>query len=61
MRTFTSRAAHLRGDTVVVTVRLPRPIVEFIDGHQTEELRNRSDFLQHWAAIGCLLTEREEE
>jgi Arc/MetJ-type ribon-helix-helix transcriptional regulator len=34
-------------------VRLPEAIVAFIDSHlDYDEFANRSDFLQHWAAVG---------
>jgi hypothetical protein len=33
-------------------VRLPNPVVEFIDTHLDKTIRNRSEFLQHWAQVG---------
>jgi Arc/MetJ-type ribon-helix-helix transcriptional regulator len=57
---YTNRAAHWRGDTVVVTVRLPRPVVEFMDNHFSDDLRNRSEVLQHATAQWAMLSEMEE-
>lgn len=61
MKVFTNRSARWKGETVPVTVRLPRPVVDFIDTHHTDNLTNRSDFLQHWAAVGAMLTEARED
>jgi Arc/MetJ-type ribon-helix-helix transcriptional regulator len=55
---YTNRATGHRGGTVVVTVRLPAPVVEFIDAHLDDELRNRGEVLQHAVAAWCI--EKEE-
>lgn len=60
MRAFTNRAAGIRGDTIPVTVRLPRPVVEFIDGHLSADLANRSEWLQHSAAVMCMVVEARD-
>ena len=58
---FTSRAAKWRGSTTPCTVRLPDPVVEFIDAHlDTKNLRNRSEFLQHWATVGTMVMSNPE-
>jgi len=43
-----------------VTVRLPGPVVDYIDAHMTEQIHNRSEFLQHWAMVGMLVSQNEE-
>jgi Arc/MetJ-type ribon-helix-helix transcriptional regulator len=43
---FSNRAQEWKGETVVCTVRLARPLVDFIDDHLSEELKNRSEVLQ---------------
>lgn len=52
MRSYTNRAAHVRGSTTSVTVRLPDEIVAYIDTHFGDDIANRSEFLQHWAQVG---------
>ena len=56
-RSYTNRALSWRGDTTSVTVRLPNPVVEFIDTHLDKTIRNRSEFLQHWAEYGRRVAE----
>lgn len=55
MKSFTNRAQKWRGDTTSVTVRLPNPVVGFMDAVDHEVIRNRSEFLQHWAAVGTMV------
>jgi len=43
-----------------VTVRLPGPVVDYIDAHMTEQIHNRSEFLQHWAMVGMKVSENAE-
>lgn len=57
---FTNRSMGWRGDNVVVTVRVPRPVVEFIDSHLDDYIRNRSEFLQMWAAFGAMYEEAHD-
>jgi hypothetical protein len=58
-RRFTNRCVDWHGETVVVTVRLPRPVVDSIDDHLGQpDLRTRSDALQDASAIWCLMEER---
>jgi hypothetical protein len=61
VRLFTNRAAGVRGGTIPVTVRLPANVVEFMDAHLDENLRTRSDWLQHSVALYSILVEREEQ
>ena len=56
MKSFTNRAARWRGNTTSVTVRLPDPVVEFMDSHVDLVFRNRSEFLQHWATVGMMVS-----
>lgn len=45
-----------------MTVRIPRPLADFIDSQVdgTGQIRNRSEYLQHWAAVGQLIDENAE-
>jgi hypothetical protein len=61
MEPLTNRALRWRGDTTSVTVRLPNPVVEFIDTHLDKTIRNRSEYLQHWAQVGMRGEEAEVE
>jgi hypothetical protein len=52
---YTNRAIKWKGDTTSVTVRLPAPVVEYMDSIPDPTLRNRSEFLQHWAVVGMVV------
>jgi hypothetical protein len=54
-RSFTNRATKWRGSTTSVTVRLADPVLAFIDSHFDRTIRNRSEFLQHWAAVATMV------
>lgn len=53
MRRFTNKAANWRGDTIIFTVRIPKPVADEIDARIGQEgLPNRSaiaqDALAQW-------------
>lgn len=52
---FTNRQTGLAGGSVVST-RLPKPVLAYIDAHLDDDRRNRSDFLCD-AAIRLVLAE----
>jgi hypothetical protein len=52
---YTNRAIKWKGDSTSVTVRLPAPVVEYMDTIPDPTLRNRSEFLQHWAMVGMVV------
>lgn len=59
MRWLTNKAARYEGETVVVSVRLMRPVVDVIDEALGQPgLGTRSDFLQHWATVGAMIEQR---
>jgi hypothetical protein len=58
-RRFSNRAAGWKGETTICTVRLPSPVVEFIDGCLGESLQSRSECLQEAAFLWCCMIERE--
>jgi hypothetical protein len=61
VKPLTNRAQNWRGQTTSVTVRLPDPVVAYIDAHLHEDrIHNRSEFLQHWAAVGVKVSEDPE-
>lgn len=62
VKSFTNRALGVGGDanTTSVTVRLPDEVVAFIDSHFTGRIKNRSEFLQHWAQVGVRVSDDEE-
>lgn len=59
---LTNRALGVGGDsnTTSVTVRLPSEVVDYIDSHFNGRIKNRSEFLQHWAQLGKAVTENPE-
>lgn len=61
-RSYTNRARGVVGesDTTSVTVRLPKVVVEFMDSHRNGRIKNRSEFLQHWATVGKMVGENAE-
>jgi hypothetical protein len=61
-RSYTNRAQNVGGDanTTSVTVRLPHAVVKYIDTHFNGRIKNRSEFLQHWAQVGVKVSESEE-
>ena len=56
---YSNRGVNWKGETVVCTVRLARPIVDFIDNHLDDEMANRSECLQEAAFLWCEIEERE--
>jgi Arc/MetJ-type ribon-helix-helix transcriptional regulator len=59
-RRLTNRAVGYKGETVPVTVRLSKPICDFIDAHLGQpDMRTRSDALQDAAALWALREERD--
>ncbi len=59
---LTNRALGVGGDsnTTSVTVRLPSDVVAYIDSHLNGRIKNRSEFLQHWAQVGVRVSMSEE-
>lgn len=43
-----------------MTVRVPKEVAVFIDSHLTEQIKNRSEFLQHWAQVGVRISDDDE-
>lgn len=62
MKPLTNRALGVTGDsnTVPMTVRVPKEVAVFIDSHLTEQIKNRSEFLQHWLQIAVRVGQDEE-
>ena len=59
-RSYTNRARKWVGESVSMTVRVPKPVADFIDSHFSPRIKNRSEYLQHWAMIGKLVSESDE-
>ena len=59
---FTNRALGVSGDanTTSVTVRLPDEVVAYMDSHRNGRIKNRSEFLQHWAQVGVRVSSSDE-
>lgn len=59
---LTNRALGVSGDsnTTSVTVRLPSEVVDFMDSHRNGRIKNRSEFLQHWAQVGVRVSSSDE-
>jgi Arc/MetJ-type ribon-helix-helix transcriptional regulator len=60
VKRFTNKEAHWRGNTVVMAVRIPRPIADAIDEVVgAEGFPNRSAVLQHAIALWAIMQERD--
>lgn len=62
-RRYTARAnPHLAGDTVPVTVRFPRSVLEVVDGlvGTRPGIETRTDALQDAAVVWVLLEEHDQ-
>lgn len=59
---LTNRALGVGGDanTTSVTVRLPADVVAYVDSHLNGRIKNRSEFLQHWAQVGVRVSMDDE-
>ena len=61
-RRYTNRSAKWKGETVVFTVRVMKPIAEFIDSQIGQpDLGSRSDVMQDALASWCMEREHEED
>ncbi len=61
-RRYTNRSVKWKGETVVFTVRVMKPIAEFVDSQIGQpDLHSRSDVMQDALALWCMEREHEEE
>lgn len=58
---FTNRCVGWHGESVVISVRLPRPVVDAIDDHLDQaDIRTRSDALQDAAALWTMMEQARD-
>ena len=58
---FTNRCVGWAGETVVISVRVPRPVVDAIDDHLGQpDVRTRSDAAQDALAVWAMMEERHD-